>query len=284
MKQKFKITCKRTCVILLEAMLMCMLCSCTSNGENTDSKCESGLMNESSAIGVDNEKQYSDTSNEQSEDSLEISNGKPQVSADVNNNEKDEQVTLTEEESYRAVLIDNEDFISTDLQNRKINLDDIKEVVTDDKSISVTATKFSIIDLSSNGEKEIVLGLQINGASDYGFEILRYQNGAVYGYTLPYREFMNLKTDGTFIFSGGAADTGIGKLEFSKDGFTVDKLYYSESQYNSNNELEVQYFANGIPCSEEDFNNAMSLQEKKADISWYNLTNDNVNLAFENAF
>lgn len=129
-----------------------------------------------------------------------------------------------------------------------------------------------------------MLLFQINGVSDYGFEILRYQDGAVYGYTLPYREFIDLKTDGTFIFSGGAADSGIGKLEFSKDGFTVDKLYYSISQYNSNNELVVQYFANGTPCSEEDFNNAMSLQEEKANVSWYDLTNENVNIALENAF
>ncbi|MDE7202692.1 MAG: hypothetical protein K2O91_12515 [Lachnospiraceae bacterium] len=295
MKRKFNIAYKHTCLILLGAALMCMLCSCTFNGENAESKSESGVMDDSSTTNVDNENQYSEVSNGQSQDSVEVSNDKPQVSVeesngqpqastDVNNNEKEEQLPLAEEESYKAVLIDNGDFISTDLQNKKINLEDIKEVVTDDESISVAATKFSIIDLSSNGEKEIVLWLQINGVSDYGFEILRYQDGAVYGYTLPYREFINLKTDGTFIFSGGAADSGIGKLEFSKDGFTVDKLYYSESQYNSNNELEVQYFANGTPCSEEDFNNAMSLQEEKANVSWYDLTNDNMNIALENAF
>lgn len=236
MKRKFRISCKRTCVILLGTMLICMLYACTSNGEDADSMSESECMDESSAI---------------------------------------------EMESYKAVLIDNGDFISADLQNKEINLEGIKEVVTDDESISVAATKFSVVDLSSNGEKEVVLWLQINGVSDYGFEILRYQEGEVYGYTLPYREFMNLKTDGTFIFSGGAADSGIGQLEFSEDGFTVNKLYYSESQYNSDNELEVQYFANDTSCSEEDFNNAMSLQEEKDDVSWNDLTDDEVNLAFE---
>ena len=294
MKRKFNIFCKHTYLILLGVALMCMLCSCTFNGENADSNRESGVMDDSSTTNVGNENQYSEEGNDQSQDSVEVSNDKPQVSVeesngqpqastDVNNNGKEEQLPLAEE-SYKAVLIDNGDFISTELQNRKLNLEDIKEVVTDDESISVVATKFSIIDLSGNGGKEIVLWLQINGVSDYGFEILRYQDGAVYGYTLPYREFIDLKTDGTFIFSGGAADSGIGKLEFSKDGFTVDKLYYSISQYNSNNELVVQYFANGTPCSEEDFNNAMSLQEEKANVSWYDLTNENVNIALENAF
>lgn len=185
-----------------------------------------------------------------------------------------------EEESYKAVLLDNGDFISTDLQNRMLNLKDIKEAVTDDESITVAAAKFAIIDLDNNGENQIVLWLQINGVSDYGFEILRYQDGSVYGYTLPYREFMDLKADGTFLFSGGAADSGVGRLVCSKEGYTIDKLYYSESQYNSKNEQEVRYFANGVSCSEEDFNNAMSRQGEKISVEWYDLTKDNVNRAF----
>lgn len=247
MKRKFKIACKRTCVIVLGLAMICMFCSCAFSGDNTDDKNNSGA-------------------------------------ADNSPNEKEEQLPLSEEESYKAVLLNNGDFISTDLQNRKLNLKDIKEAITDDESISVAASKFAIVDLGRTGENEVVLWLQINGVSDYGFEILRYQEGAVYGYTLPYREFMDLKTDGTFIFSGGAADSGIGKLEFSNDGYTVDKLYYSESQFNSDNEQEVQYFANGAPCSEEDFNSAMSQQVEKNNVGWYDLTNDNVNAAFENAF
>lgn len=55
-------------------------------------------------------------------------------------------------------------------------------MVTDDDSIVVEIPQFAIIDLDNDGENEIVLWIQMNGVSDYGFEVLRYQNGVVYGY------------------------------------------------------------------------------------------------------
>ena len=201
--------------------------------------------------------------------------------AEASSVQGDVQLAPSSEESYKAVLLDNGDFISTDMQNNTINLANIKEVVTDDDSITVAANKFAILDLNNDGEKEVILGIQINGVSDYGFEILRYQEGVVYGYTLSYREFMDLKTDGTFIFSGGAADSGIGRLQFTGNRYAVERLYYSESQYNSENELEVQYIANGTLYSEEEFSNDMSRQEEKGGVRWYDLTSDNVRVALE---
>lgn len=185
------------------------------------------------------------------------------------------------EESYKEILLNNGKFICTDLQNRELSVEQINEAVTDDDSITVAVSKFAAADLSGDGENELVLWIQINGVSDYGFEILRYQEDAVYGYTLPYRAFMEPKTDGTFIFSGGAADSGIGKLRFSEDGYTIDKLCYSESEYDSNNKLKVQYFIDGETCSEEEFTDAMRRQEEKQDVRWYDLTEDDVKLAFE---
>ena len=133
-------------------------------------------------------------------------------------------------ESYRAILSGEEDFISVDLGNEELNIKNIRSVVTPDESVTVEAAKFTFLDLDGDGENEIVLWLQINGVSDYGFEVLHAQEGAVYGYTLPYRAFMDLKTDGTFSFSGGAADSGIGKLRFAEDGYTIEEQGYGEDQ------------------------------------------------------
>lgn len=259
MKRKLSIIGKRVSMILLGASLMCLLSSCavndkSENYENVSDETETVDLNE-----MDNEEQHSATENEV---------------------EGDEKSPLSAEDNYKAVLLNNGDFISTDMQNKKMNLTNIKEVVTDDESITVAATKFAVMDLDNDGQNEIVLWIQINGVSDYGFEILRYQEGVVYGYTLQYREFMDLKTDGTFTFSEGAADSGIGKLSFSENGYVIDKLYYSESQYNSNNELEVQYIANGTLYSEEEFNNDMSHQGEKSNVKWYDLTPGNVESAF----
>ncbi len=46
----------------------------------------------------------------------------------------------------------------------------------------------------------------------------------------------------------------------------------------------MQYYANGEICSEEEFNEALSRQNEKADVVWYDLTPENVELAFENKY
>lgn len=193
-----------------------------------------------------------------------------------------EQEPLSPAESYKAVLLDDGDFISTDLQNRKIKLKDIKEAVMDEDDVTMEAAGFTVIDLDGDGVQEIVLWLKINKVSDYGFAVLRYQEGDVYGYTLPYRSFMELKTDGSFLFSGGAADSGIGKLNFSEEEYTIDELYYSRSEYDFDKGLfAVRFFLKGAFCTEEKYEDGMKRQEEKPDAVWYELTADNVNDVLE---
>ena len=188
-----------------------------------------------------------------------------------------EQPLTLEENNYKSILLGKSNFICTDLSNKSLNISEIKQAVTDDDSVTVSATKFAILDINGDGEDEIVLWLQINGISDYGFEILHYQNGEIYGYTLQYRAFMNLKTDGTFLFSSGAADFGIGKMNFSETGYSVNGQAYSQSGYDSNNEFTVQYFVNDESCSEDEFNDVINGQEQKADVEWYDLSENNIN-------
>lgn len=255
MKGKFKNICKLMCMIL--AVLLVSACA----------------FDDKSADDGETERTVEDSSVNETDSESQPDSELPFSSA---------------EESYKEILLGNEDFISTDLQNRSLHLSDIKDVITDDDSITVTIPQFAIIDLDTDGENEVVLWIQIKGAddgfADYGFEILRYQEGAVYGYTLPYRAFINLKTDGTFMYSGSAADFGIGKLKFSENGYIVDKLYYSESVYDSNNELSVQYFANGIACTEEEWTHIAGSQEEKNNVNWYSLTDDSINSVFASGF
>lgn len=182
-----------------------------------------------------------------------------------------------EEKNYKSILLGKSSFICTDLANKSLNISEIGQAVTDDDSVTVSATKFAIIDIDGDGEDEIILWLQINGISDYGFEILHYQNGEIYGYTLPYRAFMNLKTDGTFLFSSGAADFGIGKMFFSETEYSVSAQTYTQSRYDSNNELTIQYFIHDESCSEDEFNDVINGQEQKADVEWYDLSENNIN-------
>lgn len=167
--------------------------------------------------------------------------------------EQDDTISSGMEERYKAILLGDGDFVNIDRSNQaiRLSLENIKEVVSDEDWVTAKVTKFTIIDLDGNGENEIVLWIQANEKTDYGFEILYFQDQEVYGFTLPYRGFMHLKTDGTFYSSGGMDNRGIRKLRFSERGYTIEYVSDGESQ------------------------------EEKADVEWYDLTSYNVELREE---
>ena len=170
--------------------------------------------------------------------------------------EQDDNMSSVMEERYKAILLGDGDFVNIDRSNQaiRLSLENIKEVVSDEEWVTAKVSKFTIIDLDGNGENEIVLWIQANESLDYGFEILYFKDQEVYGFTLPYRGFMHLKTDGTFYSSGGMDNRGIRKLQFSERGYITEDVSDGESQ------------------------------EEKADAEWYDLTSYNVELAFENKF
>lgn len=242
MSHKFHTAGKCIGLVLSGAVLMCLLVSCSLSGEGA-------------------------VAGGESDNSFE---------------EGEYQTLLTPAESFKAVLLDDKDFICTDLKNERLGLTDIKKAVTDEEDVTIAATEFTVIDLDDDGLQEIVLWLKINGVSDYGFAVLRYQEGDVYEYTLPYRSFMDLKTDGTFLFSSGAADSGIGQLNFSEEEYTINALYYCKSEFDFEKEvLTVQFFLKGALCTEDKFIDGMSRQEEKADAVWHDLTADNINSVLE---
>ncbi len=183
-------------------------------------------------------------------------------------------------EKFKAILLEDGNFVSTDLDGQNLSIEDMWRVVTTDDSIAVNAVNFAVIDLDSDGQSEVVLGIQAGGDPYYGFEVLQYRDEAVYGYTLPYRAFMNVKTDGTFHFSSGAADSGAGRLFLSETGYTIKEQVCSQSEYNSDNELTVQYYIDEMSCSEEEFHNAMDQQDQKMDIKWYDFSTEAITTAF----
>ena len=178
-------------------------------------------------------------------------------------------------ETYKAVLQGNTEFFSVDA-NKNLNISQLNQSVSSDSGITAKATRFAIVDLDNDGAQEVILWLTVNNDDYYGFEVLRYQNGVVYGYTLWYRSFMNLKADGTFSFSGGAADNGFGTVKFTENTYAIDEITYSESSYDSNDNRSVSYFVNHESATEDEFMSAVDLQSEKADAEWHDFTDDNI--------
>lgn len=186
--------------------------------------------------------------------------------------------TLSDESpinEYQSVLQNETTFFSIDAKE-DLNITQLNQAISDDSSVKVKVTKFAIVDLENDDIPEVILWLAVNNNDDFGFEILSFKDEMVYGYTLSYRSFMDLKDDGTFSFSSGAADYGFGTVKFTQKGYTVDKISYSESSYDSNNNLSISYFVNHESATEEDFLSAINKQSEKTGVTGYYFTNDNI--------
>ncbi|MGM9606937.1 MAG: XAC2610-related protein [Oscillospiraceae bacterium] len=151
-------------------------------------------------------------------------------------------------------------------------------------SVTIKVTRFAVLDLDRDGLPEVVLWLNYNGNDYIGFQILRVQDGAVYGYNLVYRAFEELKADGTFSFSSGAFDNGWGTITFAGDSYSVDQVSYCASSYDfdAHQYLSERYVVDHEDASGEEFEAAAGRQFAKPDASWYDFTEDNINAVFSN--
>lgn len=235
--------------VLVGMVLLCLLSACTANGNGVDN--ESQKENASTEHGFSSESLPSGTDGAGSQIAEEDT---PSATDGTGSQVAEEDMPSGMEEKYKAILLGEGDFINVDHkdEDRRLNLENIKEVVSDEDWVTAKITKFTIVDLDGNGENELVLWIQANGHLDYGFEILFYKDQEVYGFTRVYRGFMDLKTDGTFTYSGGAAHSGVARLQFTERGYTIED----------------------VPDSD-------SLREP---VGWYDLTPESVELAFENKF
>ena len=159
------------------------------------------------------------------------------------------------------------------------NVSNLHPVVTSDPSVVAEAETFTVIDFDADGVPEAVLQLGPNESN--GFEILHVKNDGIYGYWTPYRAFRDLKEDGTFTFSSGAGNTGIGKLTFEDQTYEMEELAHSEVLYAAGNNPVSSFFVNGQEATREAFDSEMEKQAQKSGALGEDFTVSNVSAYFE---
>lgn len=146
------------------------------------------------------------------------------------------------EEIYFQVLDEQRSYITRNGSEEYIS-DYAKEIISDG-NINVSYAILNM-DVDSQNDKEMVVLLESSGDGKY--LILNYEDdGLVYGFKKEYREMLNLKTDGTYKISGGAADTKIIKSTFNKNqifdnivaGVENGKYTFNNNSLNSKEDFE----------------------------------------------
>lgn len=266
---------RRAVAILLSSALLLVFSACSQNGGASGAFAGSAASSDeaaSSSAGI--------SLPAQSGTSAATTTG----AAPADSSETSAEVTLPGKSplsAYQSVLQNKAEFFSTDA-NKNLNISQLNQAVSDDSGVTAKAAKLAMVDLENDGTPEVILWLVVNNNDYYGFEVLRYQDGVVYGYTLPYRAFMDLKADGTFSFSSGAADYGFGTVKFTEKGYSVEKISYCESGYDSNNNQSISYFVDHESAAENDFLSAINKQSEKTGVTWYDFTDDNIKTMLAN--
>lgn len=134
----------------------------------------------------------------------------------------------------------------------------------------VEAGRLAVIDLDRDGVNELVIWPE--GEYKYlysvvGYVILRRQGDEIYAYNPVYRAFGNLKSDGTFDWSGSAFNWGIGSALFTENGFEVKNITWCEIH----SETDERYFVDGAKATREEFEAATGWgpQNRKPEAAWF---------------
>ena len=175
--------------------------------------------------------------------------------------------------AYQPVLQNEAEFFSTDA-NKNLNISQLNQAISSEE-VTVDVASFAVINIGHGGTPAVILSLNVNG-NGYGVEVLSYQDGVVYGYTFSGRQFGDLRTDGTFVSSGGAADVGICTITFDKNTYLIDKFTYCESKTDSENNVSESYFVNHQSATEDEYNAAFSQWQKIPYVTWYDFTAANI--------
>ncbi len=178
--------------------------------------------------------------------------------------------------SYKGVLLSEDEFFS--VQNKKKMV--LNDFLTDKEALGAvyTLTHFTIVGMDDDLVPEVVLELSRHNEPE-AYIILHDDGNMVYGHMIYIRSFQQLKTDGSFIFSSGAADSGSAKISFDADTLKTDILGYSQSSQGDTG-ITISYTIGDKPVTKEDFNQFIKEQTEKEDVTWQEFSPINIDTAF----
>lgn len=117
--------------------------------------------------------------------------------------------------------------------------------------------KYALLDWDSDSKNEMVV--MIESFNDGFYLILNNEDGTVYGFEEVYRGMEDIKTDGTFIGSGGASAFGVLRDKFQKNKRIQETLAEMDMD---------KYQINGKDVSEDEFQKYMDEFDKKENVEF----------------
>ena len=130
---------------------------------------------------------------------------------------------------------------------------------------------FCVTDLDADSYPELVLRL----SDDFGFELLRSENGVVYGFPFVYRAMEDVTLEGDLLGDSGAADSGWYRVRF-KAG-QMEQAVVCEMRSTDGGEPE-HYFIGDQEVAKDDYDAYYAQIEGKARPVWLDFTVKNIKM------
>ena len=127
----------------------------------------------------------------------------------------------------------------------------------------IEPTALAVLDMDGDGTVEAVIRASI-GEEELGFLVLDAQADGVYGYAFTLRAMHALKQDGTFSFSSGAMDNGVGVASFAGTETEVTELARCEAGADGT----PVYALCDVMVAEDAYDTFLSAQDEKPDADW----------------
>ncbi|MBD5118790.1 MAG: hypothetical protein HDT37_06725 [Clostridiales bacterium] len=176
-------------------------------------------------------------------------------------------------------LLDGERTFSSIFNNEAYGINDLRSFYYGDDQLLdavVEMGKLAIVDMDRDGVNELVIYPVGDPNDSYeifnniGYLILRRQGDDIYGWAYGPRICGDLKADGTYHWSSGAADWGYASMSFNGNEPVSNDFTWCQSAQ----ELGIieLYFVDGQRATQEEFDAACFAQRDKPDPIWYTYT------------
>lgn len=182
-------------------------------------------------------------------------------------------------DAYREVLLGEAPLIDS-YSGVPLYYNPQENTITDDFGFTANPIRFCLLDLDRDGKQELLLWLRAGEDNHAGYWVLRYQGGDIWGYSLSYRSFDQLKADGSFQWSGGSSDYGIGTMVFENCTWSITRSAGYEAAFNDDGSLaRERYYLNGEDATHAEVLLAYEAQKAKENAPWASFTDETLTRA-----
>lgn len=176
---------------------------------------------------------------------------------------------------YRSVLLEGRSFYSA-AADGEIGLEELDRAVGGEGTM-VSVARFALLDMDGDGLPELLLWLRVNNDDSYGYQILRREGEALYGYTVWYKAMRELKSDGSFF----SVDRGFGRMVFEGSDFRYESEAGVKDRPEPGEGLVTGYYVGGVQVDAAAFESALAAQSEKEAPVWHDYTEEKLREIFQ---